>query len=47
MHKILELSDNLRRKGVPVSIRSTKLAYSVYEIFNKGEHLRRALHLFM
>ncbi len=43
MHKILELSDNLRRKGVPVSIRSTKLAYSVYGIFNKGEHLRKAL----
>ncbi|MEM4525282.1 MAG: VWA domain-containing protein [Methanothermobacter sp.] len=41
--KILELSQVLRKKGIPVSIRSTKLAYSVYEIFKGSSHLKDAL----
>lgn len=43
MNKILELSDNLRRKGLPVSIRSTKLACSVYDIFKGRDQLKGAL----
>lgn len=41
--KILELSQVLRKKGIPVSIRSTKRACSVFEIFKDESHLKKAL----
>ncbi len=41
--KILELSQALREKGIPVSIRSTKLACAVFEIFKDEFYLKKAL----
>lgn len=43
MEKIILLSNILRDKGLPVSIRSTKDAFSAYKIFKNRPELREAL----